>query len=918
MGCVSSRPHEKDLSENKKSLSVGGGDAPKNNGLPEPAPVPYEEALSEAARPVVEALVEQLEQCGPLSKPELRARVITSGGVQEAAVPAMGLKLRYAYVSQRGFYPDSLDKANQDKFCVHINYGDDPNTHFFGVFDGHGESGTACAEGARDWVPANVLASVHWPNDVPRAYQEAFLKANQQMHVSTTIDDTMSGTTGITILVKGDTLYIGNVGDSRAVLAEAAEEGMVAWDLSHDQTPFRADECARVKRAGARVLTMDQLEGLKDPRIQTWGGEDDDDGDPPRLWSQFGMYPGTAFTRSIGDQAAERIGVIADPEITIKELGPSYPFFVLASDGVFEFLTSQLVVEMVARFSDPFSACAHLVAESYRQWLQYETRTDDITVIVCFVDYPEEGMANASDGMSPSPSMMRSGSSRLERSLSVADVVTPKDPKDMSSKVSNVIRRPIEPWEGEPEEARFPVHKPKPEEKYAQVVAAMEKHFLFAALDARQRELVFNGMERIYVEPGEVVVREGEDASHMYIIEEGSFDMYTKQGGDDQGHGKWIGKLPKEGRLPCFGELSLLYLCQRECTVRAKGEGILWAMDRASFKGGLSPLGDGAATARYGKLCAALRAVEPLQALTVHQLNTLVGLLQEATYARDQVLSSSAADSLFIVVLQGAVACVHKGSSSDDNPKVPFTSVLGSWECYGERGLLGVQEDVEMRVDGKEAAVVLQTTRTAFEGALGPLSDILANHPRYKEGRRIPTTKAALQAYPTDLTYKATVYSSSICSISHVTGRVPGEGVKSFAEKVYRKADIARSGTVWRVMESLAVEQRIRAETPPSVFLPPLVAKKQEDASLSLLLATPVPFVGSMTDVLAVGTRPMGEDCARFYAASLVLVLETLHDAHIVFRGMSPCSLMIDNEGWLQVGACCVNEQMDEWWCLQV
>lgn len=40
----------------------------------------------------------------------------------------------------------------------------------------------------------------------------------------------------------------------------------------------------------------------------------------------------------------------------------------------------------VANFKDPRDACAAIVAESYRLWLQYETRTDDITVIVVHIN----------------------------------------------------------------------------------------------------------------------------------------------------------------------------------------------------------------------------------------------------------------------------------------------------------------------------------------------------------------------------------------------------------------------------------------------------------------------------------------------------------------------------------------------------
>jgi serine/threonine protein phosphatase PrpC len=157
----------------------------------------------------------------------------------------------------------------------------------------------------------------------------------------------MSGTTAVTVLVRGKTIYIANTGDSRAVIAEKRGEDVVAVDLSIDQTPYRTDELERVKECGARVMTLDQIEGLKNPDVQCWGTEESDDGDPPRLWVQNGMYPGTAFTRSIGDSVAESIGVVANPEIFILELNANHPFFVLASDGVFEFLSSQTVVDMV-------------------------------------------------------------------------------------------------------------------------------------------------------------------------------------------------------------------------------------------------------------------------------------------------------------------------------------------------------------------------------------------------------------------------------------------------------------------------------------------------------------------------------------------------------------------------------------------
>ncbi|XP_051127857.1 probable protein phosphatase 2C 35 [Andrographis paniculata] len=296
-------------------------------------------------------------------------------------VPSHNFTMSYCVLSLRGYYPDSPEKENQDSFCVRTAVRGDPDVHFFGVFDGHGAAGGHCSTFVSQRLIELLSADEFLLDDPIRAYSAAFSAANEELHGSP-IDDLMSGTTAITALVVGDMLYIANVGDSRAVIAVKDGDGVLAQDLSYDQTPFRKDELERVKLCGARVLSCDQIEGIKDPTIQSWGNEESDGTDPPRLWVQDGMYPGTAFTRSVGDSTAEKIGVVADPEVSTVQLSSCHPFFVVASDGVFEFLSSQTVVDMVNKFADPRDACIAIAAESYKLWLENENRTDDITIII--------------------------------------------------------------------------------------------------------------------------------------------------------------------------------------------------------------------------------------------------------------------------------------------------------------------------------------------------------------------------------------------------------------------------------------------------------------------------------------------------------------------------------------------------------
>ena len=55
------------------------------------------------------------------------------------------------------------------------------------------------------------------------------------------------------------------------------------------------------------------------------------------------------MTRSIGDSVAKSVGVISEPEIKVfGNLAPSDKFIVLASDGVWDRLSNEEVMTIIA------------------------------------------------------------------------------------------------------------------------------------------------------------------------------------------------------------------------------------------------------------------------------------------------------------------------------------------------------------------------------------------------------------------------------------------------------------------------------------------------------------------------------------------------------------------------------------------
>lgn len=64
---------------------------------------------------------------------------------------------------------------------------------------------------------------------------------------------------------------------------------------------------------------------------------------PARVWLKELEVPGLAMSRSLGDQVAQSVGVSPEPEITIYDIDVNDRYIIIASDGVWEFLSNDEV-----------------------------------------------------------------------------------------------------------------------------------------------------------------------------------------------------------------------------------------------------------------------------------------------------------------------------------------------------------------------------------------------------------------------------------------------------------------------------------------------------------------------------------------------------------------------------------------------
>ncbi|GAB4852627.1 hypothetical protein Ancab_016841 [Ancistrocladus abbreviatus] len=834
------------------------------------------------------------------------AQFLPPEGSRTVRVPSANYELRYSFLSQRGYYPDALDKANQDSFCIHTPFGTDPNDHFFGVFDGHGEYGAQCSQFVKRKLCENLLRNSRFHVDAVEACHAAFLTTNSQLHADS-LDDSMSGTTAITILVRGRRLYVANTGDSRAVIAQRQGKDIVAVDLSIDQTPFRADELERVKFSGARVLTLDQIEGLKNPDVQCWGTEEADDGDPPRLWVPTGMYPGTAFTRSIGDSVAETIGVVANPEIIVLEVTPDYPFFVVASDGVFEFLSSQNVVEMVAQYEDPRDACAAIVAESYRLWLQYETRTDDITVIVAHIN----GLTGAAVSQPPSPG------AAVRLSVPQAEVTGSESPStvgwntknqrvrhDLSRARLRAIESSLE--NGKPWVPPSPANR-KTWEEEAHIERALHDHFLFRKLTDSQCHVLLDCMQRVEVQAGDIVVKQGGEGDCFYVVGSGEFEVLATQEEKDGEVPRVLQQYTAE-KLSTFGELAFMYNKPLQASVRCVTSGTLWALKREDFRGILMSEFSNLSSLKL------LRSVDLLSKLTILQLSHIADSLSEVSFSDGQTLieRNECLSALYIIqtgrvridfdddVLRNpnvrSLSSYNQSQSNVMQSSKVLTIEKSEGSYFGEWAIVGEKiSQLSAVAVGDVVCSVLVKER--FDSIVGPLTRITQDDQKFRENfSGLPTepVKGINPSTPFKVQLSDMEWIRCLCSTdcSEIGLVLLRDSEKLLSLKRFSKQKVKSLGKEEQVLK----EKDLIKSLSPSAYMPQVLCMCADKIHAGILLNTCL-----ACPLASVLHKPLDESSARFCAASVITALEYLHKNGVLYRGVSPDVLMFDQTGHLQL-----------------
>ncbi|ERN16831.1 hypothetical protein AMTRI_Chr02g264220 [Amborella trichopoda] len=292
---------------------------------------------------------------------------------------------------------------NQDCTVVWEEFGCQKDMVFCGVFDGHGPWGHYISRKVRDWMPPTllcqwqeILALNHLTSNVKKPcktvgndvkfggmdcieafdiWKQSFLRTSalidEELHRHRGIDSYYSGTTAVTIVKQGDLIVVANVGDSRAVLGTTSDDGnLAAVQLTVDLKPNLPQEAARIRHCNGRVYCLPDEPGVN------------------RVWLPNEESPGLAMSRAFGDYCLKDFGLISVPEVTYRHLTNNDRFLLLASDGVWDVLSNQEAVEIIASSPQRETAAKRLVECAVKawRWKKPGLAVDDCAAVCFYLD----------------------------------------------------------------------------------------------------------------------------------------------------------------------------------------------------------------------------------------------------------------------------------------------------------------------------------------------------------------------------------------------------------------------------------------------------------------------------------------------------------------------------------------------------
>jgi len=237
--------------------------------------------------------------------------------------------------------------------------------------------------------------------------------------------------------------------------------------------------------------------------------------------------------------------------------------------------------------------------------------------------------------------------------------------------------------------------------------------FMFAALEAKERDIVVDAMEEKRVKAGDWVIKQGEDGDNLYVVESGQLDCLKKFSAQQEPQ-----YLKTYNPGESFGELALLYNAPRAASIKAKTDAVLFGLDRGTFNNIVKE----SAIKRRERFEATLSKIELLENMDPYERSKVADSVKIVKFAKDAYVIKQGEPGETFYFIEEGTAIATKVLQGGTQPQVVYEYKAGGY--FGELALLK-NAPRAANVIAQSEMTLLALDRLAFVRVLGPLEDIL-------------------------------------------------------------------------------------------------------------------------------------------------------------------------------------------------
>jgi cGMP-dependent protein kinase len=416
---------------------------------------------------------------------------------------------------------------------------------------------------------------------------------------------------------------------------------------------------------------------------------------------------------------------------------------------------------------------------------------------------------------------------------------------------------------------------PKAPEDEKLIREAIERSdFLNKILKGNLLKEVVGAMYSREIKQKQVIIKEGEKGSHMYVSAQGRYEVSVK--------GKGVVNTFEDIRV--FGEMAILYNDKRNATIKAVKPGRVWVLDRTVYQKLMIRFN----IKEQDEMLEFLEKVPKLNKVSPEALQKVVNLLKVKYFSPGTtIVKQGERGDKFYIIRAGTVTITKEGEGVVGN--------YGKGQFFGELALLKEEfRQATVTADAPGGVECLTLKRQHFIAHFGELREdgILTVQTSSSPAKVSKIVKEHQDVELKDLNIVTTLGVGGFGRVELVQHKTQNI---IFALKYLKKIDMVEQNQQEHVYNERNIQMDCRSQ-----FIVRLYRSYKDSKYIYFLMESCLG--GDLWTLLQrQKTRRFDEKDSRFIAACVLEAFAYLHEKGIVYRDLKPENLLIDEQGYIKL-----------------